>query len=87
MLTGAMESNSAAVYVALERVTGTLEGRKGSFLLMHNGTMTRDGQHLSITVAPGSGTGELVGLSGTLGIQIVEHKHLYDFEYTLPRSQ
>ncbi len=77
------ESNGSAAYVALERVTGTVSGRSGSFVLMHNGTMTRDVQELSVSVVPGSATGQLEGLAGKMTINIVDKKHLYEFEYTL----
>lgn len=84
MLTAGAEANGTAAYVAIERVTGTLGGRVGAFVLMHNGTMTRDAQRLAITVAPGSGTGQLAGIAGTLTIRIVEKQHFYVFDYTLP---
>jgi len=73
----------SAGYVAMERVTGTLDGRTGSFVLQHAGTMTRGTPELKVTVVPDSGTGELVGLSGTLRIDIVEKKHHYEFSYSL----
>ncbi len=82
MLTAAAEGNGSAAYVAIERVTGSLGGRSGSFVLMHSGTMTREGQHLTVAVAPGSGAGEVVGLAGTMAITIVDKQHRYDFEYT-----
>jgi hypothetical protein len=82
MLTAGTDTGSA-VYVAIVRVTGMLQGRSGSFVLMHVGTMTRDAQQLTITVVPDSGTGQLAGLAGKLGITIIDRKHLYDFEYTL----
>ena len=82
MLTAGTDTGSA-VYVAIERVTGTLRGRSGSFVLMHVGTMTRDAQQLTITVVPDSGTGQLIGIAGKLGITIIDGKHLYNFEYTL----
>ncbi len=82
MLTAGTDVGSA-VYVAIERVTGTLQGRSGTFVLVHHGTRTRDDQQLTITVVPDSGTGQLVGLAGTLTITIVDGKHLYQFEYTL----
>ena len=53
---------------------------------MHSGTMTRHGQQLAVTVVPGSGTGGLAGLAGTMAIEIVDKKHLYDFTYTLPAN-
>jgi len=83
MLT-AGSADGSGVYVAIERVTGTVQGRRGTFALHHTGIMTRGTPKLTITVVPDSGTGELVGLGGTMGITIVDGKHLYDFEYTLP---
>ncbi len=76
--------NSSGGYVAIERVSGTLHGRKGTFVLQHSGTMTRGAPQLSVTVVPDSGTDELVGLTGTMMINIGGGKHSYDFEYTLP---
>lgn len=79
-----MEPNRSGAYAALERVTGTLNGRKGSFVLLHNGTMTAEGQVLSVTVVPGSAKGELEGLAGKMEINIVDRKHFYELDYTLP---
>src|SRR5688572_877522 len=59
MLTSGLESNRSAAYVAIERVVGTLNGRRGSFALMHQGTMTKEGQKLTVVVVPDSGTGQL----------------------------
>ena len=73
----------SAGYVAIEKVTGTLNGRRGSFYLQHNGTMTRGVGELGIVVIPDSGTEELVGLRGKMKIIIEESKHSYEFEYTL----
>ena len=73
----------SAGYVAMERVIGTLHGRSGSFALQHSGTITRGAPQLVITVVPDSGTGELIGLAGTLAINIVDGKHFYEFDYTL----
>ena len=70
-------------YVAIERVTGTLKGHSGSFVLQHSGTMNRGTPQLSVSVVPDSGTGQLAGLSGTMTIKIESGKHSYDFEYTL----
>ena len=75
------EVSGSAGYVAMERVVGTLQGRKGSFALQHSGTMTRGEKQLSVSVVPDSGTEQLTGLSGTMGIEIVEGKHLYIFEF------
>jgi len=82
MLTAGTEVGSA-VYVAIERVTGTLGGRRGSFVLVHHGTMTQEAQSLTITVVPDSGTAELAGIAGAMTINIVDGAHGYDFEYTL----
>ncbi len=84
MLTALTPIKSSAGYVAIERVTGTLHGRSGSFVLQHSGIMDEGAQRLSITVVPGSGTGALVGISGALKIIITEGKHFYEFEYSLP---
>lgn len=73
----------SAGYVAIEKVKGTLNGRRGSFYLQHNGVMTRGVGELTITVIPDSGTDELVGLRGKMNIIIAEGKHSYEFEYTL----
>ena len=79
---GSAEKGSGG-YVAMEQVTGTLNGRSGTFALQHTGTMTRGAVELSVTVVPDSGTGQLVGLSGKMTIKIADGKHSYDFEYTL----
>jgi len=72
----------SAGYVAIERVTGTLHDRSGTFALQHSGTMTRGAPQLIISVVPDSGTNELVGIAGKMTINIVEGKHLYEFDYT-----
>ena len=72
------------VYVAMEKVSGRLDGRAGSFVLYHSGTMDKDGQHLDVTVAPGSGSGDLAGITGQMTIEIVNGAHSYVFEYELP---
>ncbi|WP_431046450.1 DUF3224 domain-containing protein [Roseateles sp. L2-2] len=77
---------SSAGYVAMERVEGRLAGRSGSFVLMHFGEMARGTPKLLVQVVPDSGTGELVGLSGTLGIDIRDGKHFYEFNYRLPTA-
>ncbi len=77
----------AAAYVAIERATGSLKGRKGSFTLVHKGVMQAgSGFDLSIQVVPDSATGDLAGLSGTMQIIIEEGKHSYVFDYALPEA-
>lgn len=83
MLTWRDESSGAASYVAVELVEGTLHGRSGAFVLLHRGTMTADGQNLSVTVAAGSGRGELRGMEGEMDIQNVDGDHSYEFTYDL----
>ena len=83
MLTAGTAIESSAAYVAIERVTGTLHGRTGTFALQHNATMTRGAGALNIIVVPDSGTGELTGLSGSLSIEIAGGKHAYVFDYAL----
>ncbi|WP_426701951.1 DUF3224 domain-containing protein [Rhodanobacter sp. Col0626] len=84
MLAAGTDVQGSAGYVALERVSGTLDGRSGTFALQHSGTMTRGAPQLSITVVPDSGTDALQGLVGQLTITIADGKHSYDFEYGLP---
>lgn len=85
MLTGMSPSEkTSGVYVAVERVTGTLNGRKGAFILHHTGIMDRGAQNLKITVVPDSGTGDLTGITGTMTIDIRDGKHFYSFQYALP---
>jgi hypothetical protein len=83
MLAAGTEVQSSAGYVALERVTGALHGRRGTFVLQHNGTMNRGAPQLTITVVPDSGTAELTGLQGTMAIDIAGGAHSYVFDYTL----
>jgi hypothetical protein len=86
MLSAMTEIKGSAGYVAMERVTGTLHGHSGSFVLQHSASMTRGVPLLSVTVVPDSGTGQLVGLTGKMDIVITAGKHSYDFEYTLPTT-
>jgi hypothetical protein len=86
MLTAMTDVKGSAGYVAIERVTGALHGRSGSFVLQHSSTLTRGAPLQSITVVPDSGTGQLVGLTGKMIVNIVDGKHSYDFEYTLPTA-
>ena len=76
-------TEGSAGAVAMEKVTGKLGGRSGSFLLLHKSTMKSNVPHMDITVVPDSGTGELTGISGTFTIIIEGGKHLYEFAYTL----
>jgi hypothetical protein len=84
MFTGGDPKQGAAGYVAIEVVTGTLDGKHGSFALQHFATMDGAGPKMQVIVVPGSGTGELKGIEGTFAIRIEDGKHFYDFDYTLP---
>jgi hypothetical protein len=87
MLTAGTDVKGSAGYVAIERVTGTLDGRTGSFVLQHSGTLTRGAAEQSITVVPDSGTSQLTGLAGKLTVIIDAGKHSYTFDYTFPAAQ
>ena len=87
MLTVTTDIANSAGYVAVERVTGVLHGRTGSFALQHSGTMNRGVSILSVTVVPDSGTGDLQRIAGSLVITITDGTHYYDFEYTLPDDE
>jgi hypothetical protein len=88
MLTAMAATQGSGAYVAVERVTGTLLGKRGSFALVHRGVMAQGQQELSITVVPDSGTEELKGLQGTLSILIEPGgAHSYVLEGTLPGSE
>src|SRR5437667_8455801 len=83
MLTGGDVTKGSAGYVAIEKFTGIVKGRKGTFILQHSATLTRGAGQLTITVVPDSGTDQLKGISGKLGIKIENGKHFYEFEYNL----
>jgi len=84
MLVAGTEVKNSAGYVAIERITGTLHGRSGSFVLQHSGIMTRGAPQQTITVVPDSGSGQLAGLSGSMTVVIEGRKHSYIFDYVLP---
>ena len=87
MLTAGTAVAGSGAYVAVERVTGTLNGRSGTFTLQHSGTMAHGAYHLTITVVPDSGTGQLSGIAGTMTITIAaDGTHSYTFDYTLPTA-
>jgi hypothetical protein len=88
MLTGGDYKTGSAGYVAMEKVSGTLQGRAGTFMLQHSGTHNTGAQQLSNTIVPGSGTGQLTGIAGKMDVTIKEGgKHFYELEYNLPAAQ
>ena len=86
LMASSSSTPSSAGYVAIEKLTGTLNGRSGTFYLQHSGTMTRGTGELTITVIPDTGTDALLGLEGRMNIIIADGKHSYDFDYTLPET-
>jgi hypothetical protein len=87
MLSYLTADSKSGVYVAVERVTGTLNGRRGSFMLHHTGVMNRGTPSLSVSVVPESGTDQLAGITGTMNIIIEGKKHSYEFDYQLPQAK
>jgi hypothetical protein len=87
MLTAGTDVKGSGAYVAIEKVSGTLEGTKGTFILQHAGTMTREVPQLAIVVVPDSGTSDLKGISGNMKIKFAEGgKHFYELDYTLEKA-
>ncbi|QGZ38518.1 uncharacterized protein DUF3224 [Pseudoduganella flava] len=84
MLTAGAPASGTAGYVALERFTGTLDGRRGSFVMQHSGTMAGGRNTLAIVITPGSGTEQLAGIAGTATIDIEGGQHYYTLHYQLP---
>lgn len=85
MLSARTNIKTSAGYIAIEQVSGTLDGKSGSFVLQHFGTMQNGNNPLIIEVVPDSGTAELEGLSGKMGITIKDGKHFYDFDYSFTK--
>ena len=84
LMAGSESVKGSAGYVAIERVTGTLNGRSGTFYLQHSGTMNRGAGELTVTVIPDTGTDQLTRLRGRMNIIIEGGKHSYEFDYELP---
>lgn len=87
MLSAMTSTSGSAGYVAIERVAGVLNGKRGTFVLQHTGAMSRGAPSLVVTVVPDSGTEELVGLEGEFKISIEAGKHYYEFTYRLPGQE
>ncbi len=83
MLTAMTSVEGSAGYVAIEQVTGTLNGRRGSFALQHFGRMNRGASQLILEIVPDSATAELEGLAGTMALTVVDGQHRYTLDYTL----
>ena len=87
MLSVTTKVKGSAGYVAIEQVNGTLQGKRGTFVLQHFGIASYGENRLVLEVVPDSGTGELANLSGTMTISIEDDKHIYEFDYTLPSAE
>jgi len=87
MLGAGNPATGTAGYVAIEQVTGTLNGRSGSFALQHFGTMEDNKFELTVKVVPGSGSGELTGIAGLMSISPANGKHSWKFDYSLPSKK
>jgi hypothetical protein len=88
ILTAVTEVKGSAAYVAIERISGKLNGLTGTFVLQHSGTLDRGAQQQSVTVVPDSGTGQLAGITGKMtGTVAPDGKHFYEFEYALPQAE
>ena len=83
MLSAMTSTEGSAGYVAIEQVSGALDGKRGTFVLQHFGVMSQEESRLILEVIPNSGTGELANLSGTMRIEREDDKHLYTFDYSL----
>ncbi|HMQ56698.1 MAG TPA: DUF3224 domain-containing protein [Anaerolineae bacterium] len=84
MLSAITPVEGSAGYVAIEQVTGALQGRQGTFVLQHFGVMSHGENRLILEVVPDSGTGQLVNLAGQMKIIIENGQHFYEFDYSLP---
>ena len=85
MLSAGDPKSGHAGYVAIERVTGTLAGKHGAFVLQHFATMDANGPKMNVAIVPGSGTEALTGITGTFTIVITDGQHTYDLAYGLPQ--
>jgi hypothetical protein len=83
MLAARTADPGSAGYVATERIEGTVDGKTGSFVVLHTGVMDAGARSLAIVIVPGSGTGELAGITGRMDIQIVDGQHFYELDYTI----
>ena len=86
MMAAGTAVEGSGAYVAFELISGTVNGKSGSFVLQHRGTMQKNVPTMEVTVLPDSGTGELTGIAGTMRIVIEGGKHFYELAYTLGGS-
>src|SRR5437868_14076790 len=86
MLTAGTAVQGSGAYVAVDRITGTLHGRTGSFTMLHTGLMHRGAPQLTVAILADSGSGALTGIAGSFAIRVVDGQHFYDLDYTLPET-
>lgn len=83
MISAMTSVKGSAGYVAIEQVSGKLNGKSGSFVLQHFGIMNRGKDHLVLEVVPDSGSGELKNISGSMTIDVKDGKHFYGFDFEI----
>jgi hypothetical protein len=80
MLMAPAEGGSST-YVGLERITGTLGGKTGSFIIQYQGAYAGGNPGFSGVIVAESGTGELHGLKGTASMAAKDGKPTVTLEY------
>lgn len=69
-------------FVGAERIVGSMDGRRGSFVVKHEGEFATDTATTTLTVVEGTGTGDLVGLRGTGHFAAMDKEVSYTFDYS-----
>jgi Protein of unknown function (DUF3224) len=79
------KSEGGGGYIGHDLISGTLAGKSGSFVFQHTGLMGPDGINNTGTIVPGTGTGELTGITGE-GTMLADEEgnHTLTLEYELP---
>ncbi len=73
----------AAVYYAVEEFSGSVEGKRGAFTLIHKGFMNAEVQTLDVDILDGSGSGDLESITGSMTINRESERHSYELIYSL----
>lgn len=84
MLSAGDPATGNAGYVALETFDGSLDGRRGTLTLQQFGTMSEGVSVHHYEIVPGSGTGRLLGITGTLELTVTDGGHQVGVRYTVP---
>lgn len=78
------QGDGGAAYTGIERFTGTVDGQQGSFVCQHGAVTGGDDTTSHGIVVPGSGTGDLAGISGTVAITVLpDGGHTFTLDYEL----